>query len=63
MLFCFLFVNNVLNILFNNYFALCILYFVKIELINENILMFFVLIAFLFLFISNIIFSLFLSNA
>jgi len=62
-LFCFLFVNNALNILFSNYFALCVLYFVKVKLINKSILAFFVSITFLSLFISNIIFLLFLFNA
>jgi len=61
-LFCFLFINDTLNILFSNYFAFRILYFVKVKLINENILAFFVLIAFLSFFIFNIIFLLFLFN-
>jgi len=63
MLFCFLFVNDALNILFNNYFTFCVLYFVKVELIDKSVLVFFALIAFLFFFIFNIIFLLFLSNA
>jgi len=61
-LFCFLFVNNTLNILFSNYFAFCILYFVKVKLISESVLAFFALIVFLLFFIFNIIFLLFLSN-
>jgi len=62
-LFCFLFVNDVLNILFSNYFVFCVLYFVKIELIDRSVSTFFVLIAFLSFFIFDIIFLLFLFNA
>jgi len=62
MLFFFFFVNNALNTLFSNYFAFCVLYFAKVELIDKSVLVFFALIASLSLFIFNIIFSLFLFN-
>ncbi len=61
-LFWFLFVNNILKILFNNYLIICVLYSIKAKLINRNVLIFFVLILFLSLFIFTSILLLFLSN-
>jgi len=59
----FFFVNDALNILFSSYSTFRILYFIKVELISESVLAFFVLIAFLSFLIFDIIFSLFLFNA
>ncbi len=56
MFFCFFFVNNILDILFSNYFVFYILYSIKIKLINKSILVFFILIVFLF-FLFLILFS------